>query len=193
MASYSEVHGPERAKSIPGYRFGVRSYLHYFYEECTASVWNQEDVQNQRSYQWWSSGLCKISLAVGTVLLAVGLVMLAVGFAVPTRIEAFGEGELLFVDHHAMRYNKALNMCVQAGTGMLTLGGLMMTAGLLLSAFSKPTTSPQPPGKEKKGIIGRGGGADGRSPTNVLTKAPSPAAGDVAVPVALSKVENVQP
>lgn len=60
MASYSEVHGPERAKSMPGYSFGVRSYLHYFYEECTASVWNQEDIQNQRSYQWWSSGLCKV-------------------------------------------------------------------------------------------------------------------------------------
>ncbi|KAK3508338.1 hypothetical protein QTP70_022083, partial [Hemibagrus guttatus] len=115
-------------------------------------------------------------LQVGTVLLAVGLVVLAVGFAVPTRIEAFGEGELLFVDRHAMRHNQALSMCVQAGTGMLTLGGLMMTAGLLLSAFSRPTTSPQPPGKEKKGIMGRGGGVDGRSPTNVLTKAPSPAA-----------------
>lgn len=122
-----------------------------------------------------------------------GLVVLAVGFAVPTRIEAFGEGELLFVDRHAMRYNQALSMCVQVGIGMLTLGGLMMTVGLLLSAFSRPTTSPQPPGKENKGIIGRGGGADGKNPTNVLTKAPSPAVGDVAVPVALSKVENIQP
>lgn len=121
-----------------------------------------------------------------------GLVVLAVGFAVPTRIEAFGEGELLFVDRHSMRYNQVLSMCVQAGTGMLTLGGLMLTAGLLLSAFSRPTTNPEPPGKEKKGIIGRGGGAAGRTPTNVLTKAPSPAAGEVAVPV-LSKVENIQP
>lgn len=60
MASYSEVHGSERAKSMPGYSFGVRSYLHYFYEECTASVWDKEDIQNQRSYQWWSSGLCKV-------------------------------------------------------------------------------------------------------------------------------------
>ncbi|KAM9434590.1 neurensin 1-like isoform 1-T2 [Clarias gariepinus] len=192
MASISEARGPEHAKSMPGYSFGVRSYLHYFYEECTASVWDQEDVQNQRSHYWWSSGLCKISLAFGAFLLAMGLVVLAVGFAVPTRIEAFGEGELLFVDRHSMRYNQVLSMCVQAGTGMLTLGGLMLTAGLLLSAFSRPTTNPEPPGKEKKGIIGRGGGAAGRTPTNVLTKAPSPAAGEVAVPV-LSKVENIQP
>ncbi|KAK2864663.1 hypothetical protein Q7C36_003817 [Tachysurus vachellii] len=193
MASYSEVHGPGCAKNMPRCSFGVRSYLHYFYEECTASVWDQEDVQYQRSHQWWHLGLCKVSLAVGTVLLAMGLVVLAVGFAVPTRIEAFGEGDLLFVDRHSMRHNQALNMCVQAGTGMLTLGGLMMTAGLLLSAFSRPTTSPQPPGKETKGINVRGGGADGKSPTNVLTKAPSPAAGDTAVPVALPKVEDVQP
>lgn len=142
---------------------------------------------------WQVSCISQISLAIGTILLSVGLVVLAVGFVAPTRIEAFGEGELLFVDRHAMRYNQALNMCVQAGTGMLTLGGLMMTAGLLLSAFPRPTTSAQPPGKEKKTIIGRGGGVDGRSPTNVFTKAPSPAAGDAAIPVALSKVGQVQP
>ncbi|TSK28244.1 Neurensin-1 [Bagarius yarrelli] len=185
MASYPEVHG--HGKSMPGYSFGVRSYLHYFYEECTASVWDQEGIQDQRSQQWWSSGI------FGTVLLALGLVVLAVGFAVPTRIEAFGEGELLFVDRHAMQHNQALSICVQAGTGILTLGGLMMTAGLLLSAFSRPSIQEQPPRKEKKSIIRRGGGKDGKSPTNVLTKSPSPAPGDAAVPVALSKVENVQP
>lgn len=60
MASFSEARGPERAKSMPGCSFGVRSYLHYFYEECTASVWDQENIENRRSYQWWSSTLGKV-------------------------------------------------------------------------------------------------------------------------------------
>ncbi|KAL7829345.1 hypothetical protein AOLI_G00302300 [Acnodon oligacanthus] len=205
MASCSEVCGSERSarfKSMAGsgcHGFGVRSYLHHFYEECTASMWDQEDAQSQAtSPQWWSSGLCKVSLAFGAVVLAVGLVVLTVGFAVPSRIEAFGEGELLFVDRQAVQHNQGLHMCVQAGTGMLSLGGLLMAAGLLVSAFSRPAGregehSPQTIGRERKGGSGGQIGANGRSNTSLVTKAPSPAAGDGAVPVSLSKVENIQP
>lgn len=75
MASISEARGPEHAKSMPGYSFGVRSYLHYFYEECTASVWDQEDVQNQRSHYWWSSGLCKVWLGGPTYFMLVDTVL----------------------------------------------------------------------------------------------------------------------
>ncbi|XP_062866065.1 neurensin 1-like [Trichomycterus rosablanca] len=192
MASRSEVRGSESFKSMPGSGYGVRSYLHYFYEECTASVWDQEDVQNQRSFRWWSSGLCKVSLALGAVVLAVGLVVLVVGFSVPSRIEAFGEGELLFVDRQAVQYNHGLNVCVQAGTGMLSLGGLMLAAGLLLSAFSGATPRPLPTGR-KKGMMGGGSEEGERSPAKVVSKAPSPAAGDGSVPITLYKVENVQP
>ncbi|KAG9279647.1 neurensin 1-like [Astyanax mexicanus] len=201
MASCPEVSGSERAarfKRMAGsgcHGFGVRSYLHHFYE-CTASMWEQEDAESRSaSPQWWSSGLCKVSLAFGAVVLAVGLVVLTVGFAIPSRIEAFGEGELLFVDRQAVQYNQGLHMCVQAGTGMLSLGGLLMAAGLLVSAFSKPVgregeRSPQTAGRERKGVRGAQ-----REPSNtsLVTKAPSPAAGDGAVPVSLSKVENVQP
>lgn len=159
-------------------------------------MWEHEDAESQSaSPQWWSSGLCKVSLAFGAVVLAVGLVVLIVGFAIPSRIEAFGEGELLFVDRQAVQYNQGLHMCVQAGTGMLSLGGLLMAAGLLVSAFSKPVgregePSPQPTGRERKG--GQGGQRE-PSNTSLVTKAPSPAAGDGVVPVSLSKVENVQP
>ncbi|XP_066531423.1 neurensin 1-like [Hoplias malabaricus] len=201
----SEVCGSERSarfKSMAGsgcHGFGVRSYLHHFYEECTASMWEQEDAQSQRaSPEWWSSGLCKVSLAFGAVVLAVGLVVLTVGFAIPSRIEAFGEGELLFVDRQAVQYNQGLHMCVQAGTGMLSLGGLLLTAGLLVSAFSKPAAreseqSPQTAGRERKGLSGGQSGDGGRSNTGLVTKAPSPIGGEGAVPVSLSKVEKVQP
>ncbi|XP_051992712.1 neurensin-1-like [Xyrauchen texanus] len=124
--------------------FGVHSYLHHFYEECTASMREQqEDVQNQSSPLRWSSGLWKITLALGSVILTVGLVVMTVGYAIPTRIEVFGEGELLFVDHQAMRYNRSLHMCVLAGTGLLTLGGILLAGGIVMSNFFMTSTKQE--------------------------------------------------
>lgn len=46
-------------------QFGVRSYLHHFYEECSASVWDRDpevrgSVQTQRSALWWNSAVWKV-------------------------------------------------------------------------------------------------------------------------------------
>ncbi|XP_030644376.1 neurensin 1-like [Chanos chanos] len=203
MASCSAVCGSEpseRAQSVVDsgcHTFGVRSYLHHFYEECTASMWDQqEDFQTQRSPQWWSSGLWKVSLAFGAVVLLVGLVVLTVGYAIPTRIEAFGEGELLFVDRQAMRFNQGLHLSVMAGTGMLSLGGLLMAGGLLMSAFCRTHNKEEenqvkPSQRDKKG--GQGGSAGAKSSPGAVTKSPVPVSSESKVPITLSKVENIQP
>ncbi|KAK1804917.1 hypothetical protein P4O66_019289 [Electrophorus voltai] len=183
MAYCLEGCGSQRIKSMSGsgcHGFGVKSYLHHFYEECTASVWEQEESPGQSSPQCWSAGICRVPLVLGTVVLAAGLVVLAMGFIVPSRIEAFGEGELLFVDQKAVRHNQGLQACVQAGTGMLSLGGLLLAAGFLVSALSRPT--PRPDTREH-----------GSRAAKLVTKPPSPAAGDGAGLFAVSKVESVQP
>jgi len=62
MASCSEVCGSGHAVNTGCHVFGVRSYLHHFYEECTASMREQqEDFQGQRSLLRWSSGFWKVS------------------------------------------------------------------------------------------------------------------------------------
>lgn len=62
MASCSEVCGSGHAVDSSCRVFGVRSYLHHFYEECTASMREQqEDFQGQRSPLRWSSGFWKVS------------------------------------------------------------------------------------------------------------------------------------
>ncbi|NP_001076459.1 neurensin 1-like isoform X1 [Danio rerio] len=177
MASCSEVCGSGHAVDS-GFRvFGVRSYLHHFYEECTASMREQqEDLQGQRSSLRWSSSLWKVTLVVGVVLLTVGLVVMTVGYAIPTRIEAFGEGELLFVDRQAMRHNHSLHICVLVGTGLLTLGGVLMAGGILTSNFS---TTPTKQEDSRKGGTRVPNAV--RSPADPVMKPPSPASSDGGV------------
>ncbi|XP_051949268.1 neurensin 1-like [Xyrauchen texanus] len=161
--------------------FGVRSYIHHFYEECTASMREQqEDFQNRR----WSLGLWKVTLVLGAVILTVGLVVMTVGYAIPTRIEAFGEGELLFVDHQAMRYNRSLHMCVLAGTGLLTLGGVLMAGGIVTSNFSMTPTKQEDSSQQSSRGERKGGTripSAMKSPADPVIKPPSPASSDRGV------------
>jgi hypothetical protein len=64
MSSCSNICGSKQAQAATegGYqRYGVRSYLHQFYEDCTASIWEYEDdFQIQRSPNRWSSVFWKV-------------------------------------------------------------------------------------------------------------------------------------
>lgn len=65
MTSCSNTCGSRQAQADTegGYqrRYGVRSYLHQFYEDCTASIWEYEDdFQIQRSPNRWSSVFWKV-------------------------------------------------------------------------------------------------------------------------------------
>ncbi|MEQ2198085.1 Neurensin-1 [Xenoophorus captivus] len=105
MTSCSEIcvsEYSEQAQSSGKYQqYGVRSYLHQFYEECTGSIWERdEDFQIQRSPSRWSSLLWKVCLTFGTLILITGLIVVLVGYATPTKTEAFGEDDLLFVDRY---------------------------------------------------------------------------------------------
>ncbi|KAM4633259.1 neurensin-1 [Polymixia lowei] len=193
MTSCSEICGSEYAEQAQAsgnyQQYGVRSYLHQFYEECTASIWERdEDFQIQRSPSRWSSLLWKVCLAFGTLILFAGLVVLLVGYATPARIEAFGEDDLLFVDSHAVSFNRALDVCKLTGAVLFCVGGTSMAVGLLLSAFAKNYSKEelylQQKFKERLADLHATVG-------NPITRAPTP--GEGKVPVTLSKVQNIQP
>ncbi|XP_077432687.1 neurensin-1 [Vanacampus margaritifer] len=193
MASCSEIcgseHGEQAQASGNCQQYGVRSYLHQFYEECTASIWERdEDFQIQRSPSRWSSLLWKVCLAFGTIILFAGLIVIIVGYATPARIEAFGEKDLLFVDSQAVSFNRALDVCKLTGAVLFCVGGTSMAVGLLLSAFAKNYSKEelylQQKFKERL--------ADLHSTVGTpIMRAPTP--GEGKVPVTLSKVQNVQP
>ncbi|KAF7664359.1 hypothetical protein LDENG_00179060 [Lucifuga dentata] len=193
MTSCSEICGSEYAEqaqaSMNYQQYGVRSYLHQFYEECTASIWeHDEDFQIQRSPRWWSSLLWKVCLAFGTLILFAGLIVVLVGYVTPVRIEAFGEDDLLFVDSHAVSFNRALDVCKLTGAVLFCVGGTSMAVGLLLSAFAKSYSKEelylQQKFKERLADLHATVG-------NPITRAPTP--GEGKVPVTLSKVQNIQP
>ncbi|KAM5298332.1 neurensin-1 [Ctenodactylus gundi] len=193
MTSSNHLCGPKPgqvASAEGGYqRYGVRSYLHQFYEDCTASIWeDEEDFQVQRSPNWWSSVLWKVGLISGTVFVILGLTVLAVGFLVPPKIEAFGEADFVVVDTHAVQFNGALDVCKLAGAVLFCIGGTSMAGCLLLSVFAKGSYS-----KEEKLLQRRFKEriADIKAHTQPITKAPGP--GETKIPVTLSKVQNVQP
>ncbi|XP_038821725.1 neurensin-1-like [Salvelinus namaycush] len=182
-------------------QFGVRSYLHHFYEGCsTASGWDRDpegDVQTLRSPPRWSSALWKVSLALGLLMVTSGLVSLSVGYSGPSRIESFGEGDLLFIDTQAVSFNRGLHHCVAAGIGLTCLGTGLTVAGLLFWSFSRSRLKERLYRREsEKGGVecgrkgGTEGGAQGEMGTAVMK---APGAGEGKVPATLSKVETVQP
>ncbi|MBN3299941.1 neurensin-1 [Amia ocellicauda] len=194
MSSCSEICGSENAEQAQSaaesqfQHYGVRSYLHQFYEDCTASIWERdEDFQIQRSPNRWSSVLWKVGLMFGTLFLVIGLIVITVGYTVPPRIEAFGEDELLFVDSHAVHFNRALEICKLAGAILFCIGGTMMAVCLLMSAFAKSYSKEEKYLQQKfKERI-----AKLQASVHPITKAPTP--GESKIPVTLSKVQNVQP
>ncbi|XP_035262963.1 neurensin-1 [Anguilla anguilla] len=194
MTSCSELcgsdHGERSQSTVHNHHqhYGVRSYLHHFYEECTASIWDRdEDFQIQKSPSRWSAILGKVCLAFGTLMLVVGLTVLTVGFAAPPKIEAFGEEELLFVDKRAAHFNRALEVCKLVGGVLFCAGGVLAAAGLLLSSFTRGEPSEerclQRRFKEKL--------AELQAAVHPIRKAPT--LGEWRIPVTLSKAQNIQP
>ncbi|XP_074062392.1 neurensin-1 [Macrotis lagotis] len=191
MSSCTNICGAKQAQNTPegGYqRYGVRSYLHQFYEDCTASIWEYEDdFQIQKSPNRWSSVLWKVGLISGTVFLMLGLTVLAVGFLVPPKIEAFGEGDFVMVDSQAIQFNGALDICKLSGAVLFCIGGMTMAACLLMSAFAKSYSKEEKYLQQKfKERI-----ADIKARAQPITKAPAP--GETKIPVTLSRIHNIQP
>lgn len=180
-------------------QFGVRSYLHHFYEECSSTMWqrNLEDqgfVQSQRSALWWNSAIWKVSLALGFLILTAGIASLSVGYSTPHKIESFGEGDLFFVDAQAINFNRGLHQSRAAGIGLSCLGVALAAMGMVVWVHPRADWKHRLFSREGNGE-GRGewlpkwrGFSDAR---DVVTK--PPASDENKIPVTLAKVESVQP
>uniref|UniRef100_A0A8C5G9T9 Neurensin-1-like n=1 Tax=Gouania willdenowi TaxID=441366 RepID=A0A8C5G9T9_GOUWI len=126
-------------KACPGSRclhFGVRSYLHHFYEECLDPE-GQGSIQSRWSGLQRSSAVWKVSLALGLLILTAGVTTLSVGYSTPHKIESFGEGDLFFVDSQAINFNKGLHLSTLGGIGLSCLGCALTAWGCLFWFWPK--------------------------------------------------------
>lgn len=198
--------------------FGVRSYLHHFYEECSSSMWDrdpedQDFVQSRRSALYWSSAVWKVgdlsksncgafslekpskclqvSLVLGLLILTAGITTLSVSRSTPFKIESFGEGELFFVDAQAVSFNRGVHSSGAAGIGLSCLGSGLVAIGVMVWILQLPKV------KERffqRAGEGDGSGGSGSAQGVAGDVVAEPPGGDKGkVPITGSKVESVQP
>uniref|UniRef100_A0A8C9QVM6 Neurensin 2 n=1 Tax=Scleropages formosus TaxID=113540 RepID=A0A8C9QVM6_SCLFO len=126
-----------------GQVFGVRSYLHLFYEECTFATPKDDEEEEDNTEMKEAAGL-----AAGVLLATAGAVALGAGLLLPPQIEGFGDGELRVVDERAAGHNGTLKAYRAAGGLLLGLGGAVLLACSLARRVSRhsDTRRPRPPG-----------------------------------------------
>ncbi|KAM7090859.1 neurensin-2 isoform 1-T1 [Ciconia maguari] len=166
--------GPSVAQ---GKWYGVRSYLHLFYEDCTRASADR-DREGSLPHRAWAPLIWKVSLSTGTLFLLVGVAALAAGFLVPSKLEGIGEEEFVVLDVQAARYNHALGTCRLVGTALCAAAGVLGTIGLLSCALA-----PRRPQEEEQQL----------SP--ILCGSPPAvfAPVETAMPFGVSHVHGIQP
>ncbi|NWI28711.1 NRSN2 protein, partial [Sula dactylatra] len=113
--------GPSVAQ---GKWYGVHSYLHLFYEDCTGAIPNT-DGGGCSPHGAWAPFIWKVSFSTGTLFLLVGAVALAAGSLVPPKLEGIGEEDFLVLDVQAVQYNHALGTCQLVGTALCVAAGVL--------------------------------------------------------------------
>ncbi|KAM6378531.1 neurensin-2 [Pluvialis apricaria] len=170
--------GPSVAQ---GKWYGVRSYLHLFYEDCTGAS-PDGDRDGSSSQGSWAPLIWKVSLSTGTLFLLVGAAALATGSLVPPKLEGIGEEEFMVLDMQAVQYNHALGTCRLVGMALCAVAGALGAIGLLSCALA--LRRPQEEEQQLSPILR--GSPPPRLPTT-FTQA------GTAVPFGISHVHGVQP
>ncbi|XP_050402177.1 neurensin-1 [Patella vulgata] len=135
----------KRKRSCP-LNFGVKSYLHNFYESHAFKdplVYEDDDDfryllhSNPKRRRcppiWW-----KIFLWVGVNLLLFGVIGILVGYLVPPKnhLEKIDEdNDIAYVDRNAEAYNTTLDMCKLIGLILFCVGGMTLALSLLFPSF----------------------------------------------------------
>ncbi|XP_035422965.1 neurensin-2 [Cygnus atratus] len=141
--------GPSVAQ---GRWYGVRSYLHLFYEDCTRASPDGDGAESSsaRPPGTWPSIIWKVSLSTGTLFLLAGAAALATGSLVPPRLEGIGEEDFVVLDLQAARYNRALGACRLLGLALCAAAGVLSAVGLLSCLLGRAGGAPRRPQEEEQ-------------------------------------------
>ncbi|XP_066480836.1 neurensin-2 [Tiliqua scincoides] len=119
--------------------YGVRSYLHLFYEDCTGASPDNDLSKSPSSLacRRWTSVLWKVTFSTGTLLLLIGAAALATGYLLPPKLEGIGEEEFMVLDQQAVEYNHALGICRAVGTVLCAIAGALLVSCILSSGLDR--------------------------------------------------------
>ncbi|XP_070600372.1 neurensin-2 [Erythrolamprus reginae] len=131
--------------------YGVYSYLHLFYEDCTSlrSEDDFEEAATSPTKSAWKSLFWKVTLSAGTLLLLTGLAALTTGSLLPSKLEDIGEAEFLVLDQRAVEYNSALGISRAVGVTLCAIAGVLLVASVVLSRLSRRNRTGEE-GKEEQ-------------------------------------------
>jgi len=124
--------------------FGVRSYLHQFYEKPSfkdPDLYEDDDLRyllNPNRKRpcchsiWW-----KIFVWIGVNFLIFGVIGVLVGYLVPPKTEIVGSSEnnIEVLDTQALQFNENLDICKLVGVILFCIGGMTLTIALLFPSF----------------------------------------------------------
>ncbi|XP_064626298.1 neurensin-1-like [Lineus longissimus] len=125
--------------------FGVRSYLHQFYERTSSfkdpKIYEEEEdfryllnpgARKRRCTSiWW-----KIFVWIGANLLVFGIIGILVSFLIPQKVTSHPAGDnIQKVDKAAIYFNYNLDICKLVSLIVFCVGGVTLTISLLFPSF----------------------------------------------------------
>ncbi|XP_054709354.1 neurensin-1-like [Uloborus diversus] len=127
--------------------FGVRSYVHTFYEAMA-----MDNVPDEPRCHFYSGNfrtplrkrrkqvLCwRLTFFTGLLILCVGLTAILVGFLVPRRKEVVNiQEDIEIIDRVDQAFNRDLQLCKVVGIALFCTGGLIVAAVLLAMIAKMP-------------------------------------------------------
>ncbi|XP_054708569.1 neurensin-1-like [Uloborus diversus] len=126
--------------------FGVRSYLHNFYESVSIrnpqlyeDIYDDEMIylNNTRKYARKDAVICwKFNMGLGAFALGLGVILILVGYLTPLHegIKSHQE-DYVIVDRDAAKFNYYIKVCRMMGLISFCGGGCIFSIALLVSFF----------------------------------------------------------
>uniref|UniRef100_A0A8C4WY78 Neurensin 1-like n=1 Tax=Eptatretus burgeri TaxID=7764 RepID=A0A8C4WY78_EPTBU len=169
-------------------RYGVRSYLHQFYADCTGATACEEEASKtieeaKRPHDLRCSFARKVALLSAAILTLWGLLAFVVAAPISPRIETISGPHFIVVDSRAAFFNHIIATARASGMVLMGLGGALLVAVILATCLAVHWD----PDRDQSHEISS-------CQHNMGPLPPQPKAGDDGgVPVSLATIWGVQP
>jgi len=136
-----EGHSPKVNYSkcpMSNYVFGVKSYLHHFYEADGGTCPTEDEEEHLvRSHRRCASIWWKVFVWIGINFLVFGLIGVCVGYLVPAKQIVIGSiaKDVEVIDPGAITFNFNLDVCKLVGLVLFCIGGITLATALLFPSI----------------------------------------------------------